>query len=173
MAKKTPLVPDSQGAWTTGLATAPVFIDGLTNRLHYLIVAVNNSSDKYRAVVIGRFGQDCFKVKFYGSFEEWGFTEASLEDKFKADDFLSRANESAGYERYMTTREGARRIVKALSQTRNVTVAPLSGIWEAFDIPFAERAEVSALAHPKRGGCRPSLPFKPVPMIDHQQLATA
>jgi hypothetical protein len=172
-AKKTPLVPEVQEDWTTGMSTGPVFIDGLTNPLHYLIVATFNSADKYRAVAIGRFGADYFKVKFYGSFEEWGFNESSLEDKFKAGEFLSRADEKAGYERYMTGKEGVRRIVKALGQTRNVTVANLDAIWKAFDIPFEERMEISKIAHPQRGGFRPLLPFKQVLLLDHMQSVAA
>jgi hypothetical protein len=155
----------AQGAWAAGLSSMPVFIDGLTHSLFYLIVAAKNSADKYQAVVIGKFGADTFK--FYGSFEEWGFTAASLEDKFGAEDILSRKGErAAGYERYFTNRRGVEAILKALGETRNVTVAPLAGIYKAYDIPYETRKEISLAAHPARGGYRPLLPFKSVPLLN-------
>jgi hypothetical protein len=160
-ADAAPLVKTPQAAWTTGLATGPVFIDGLSHSLFYLIVATKNSAEKYQVVAVGKFGPDSFKVKFYGCFEDWGFTKGSLEHKFRARSFLSRADEQAGYERYMTDRAGVAAIVHGLIATRGVTVAPVDGIMQAYDIPSHERAEISLSVHPERGGYRPRLPFTP------------
>lgn len=165
-AAAAPLVKTPQAAWTTGLATGPVFIDGLSHSLFYLIVATKNSADKYQVVAIGKFGPDEFKVKFYGCFEDWGFTKGSLQDKFRARSFLSRAGEqSAGYERYYTDRAGVAAIVQGLIATRGVTVAPVDGIMQAYDIPSSQRAEISLSVHPSRGGYRPRLPFTPPALL--------
>jgi hypothetical protein len=161
-----------QGDWATGLANMPVFIDGLTHKLFYLIVACKNSSDKYQAVVLGKFGPNQFKVKFYGNFEEWGFTEGSLREKFNANDFLYHG-ESIGYARYWTDRRGVDAILDALDHTRGVTVCPVSGVYQAFDIPAKIRAEVSLACHPLRGGHRPALPFFPKPLLEHNSTGAA
>lgn len=155
--------------WTTGLAQKPVFIDGLTHSLFYLIVASKNDSRDYQAVVIGMFSPEMFKVKMYGSFEDWGFTKSSLADKFRGSDFLSRAipddadeyneEEHLGYERYMTDAKGVVLLMKALSETRGVTVCPVKSLMEAYNMPYSERQEVHNLLQPFVGAVRPRLPF--------------
>jgi hypothetical protein len=161
MATKQKPVFAKQGVWAAGLADKPVFIDGLSHSLFYLIVAAKNSSDDYQAVVIGKFGPDSFKVKMYGSFEDWGFLPAGLQDKFNAREFLSRKGRGdAGYERYMTNRQGVMAILAALQQTRGVTVCPIPKIMPAYDLPMAERQAISSQLHPQREGRRPTLPFK-------------
>jgi hypothetical protein len=161
MAKAKKPLFEKQGAWAAGLSTHPVFIDGLSHELFYLIAATKTSADDYQAIVIGKFGQDSYKVKMYGKFEDWGFTKAGLEDKYDARDFLSRHKESAGYQRYYTSRKGVEKLLAALEQTRNVTVCPAEGVQSAFEMPRALRAKVASALHPTRGGKRPQLPFTP------------
>jgi hypothetical protein len=167
MANKKPLF-QKQGAWATGLATRPVFIDGLTHSLFYLIVGCKNSADSYQAVVVGRFAPDVFKIKFYGKFEDFGFTKSSISDKFGGSCFLDRSDkDDAGYQRYYTNRDGLAKILKALGETRGVTVAPLEQVLDAYNMPQPERAKIANQVHPARGGHRPTLPFKPVPVLQH------
>jgi hypothetical protein len=163
--KAAPLIPPEkdeirQGKWAAGLTVGPVFIDGLTSSLTYLIVACKESADEYQAVVIGKWGDECFKVKMYGCFEDWGFNKSSLMDKFRAEDFLNRNREGdAGYQRYFTDREGVRRIIHALGQTRGVLVAPFEKVFEAYNISFYDRQVISERVHPRLGGFRPESPF--------------
>jgi hypothetical protein len=160
VAKKKPVFAQS-GVWAAGLADKPVFIDGLTHKLFYLIVAAKTSSDDYQTVVIGKFGPDQFKVKMYGCFEDWGFLDAGLQDKFNARDFLSRKGRgAAGYERYMTDRAGVMKLMEALGQTRNVTICNPQKIMGAYDTTYAEREAITNQLHPSRGANRPRDVFK-------------
>jgi hypothetical protein len=167
--------------WGTGLSDKPVFIDGLSHELFYLIVASKNESRTYQAVVIGMFGSNEFKVKMYGTFEEWGFNTGSLADKFRAKHFLSRAipkdpaeydpEEHAGYERYMTDQEGVARLLKALTQTQGVTVCPVKEVMKAYNMPYEERKEVHNLLQPFHGGYIPLIPFKAPKLLNFNAVA--
>lgn len=171
----TPLCPtvQAQGAWASGLSTGPVFIDGLTHSLFYLIVAAKNSAESYQAVVVGKFNSDWFKVKFYGRFSDWGFNTASLADKFRAQGFLDRSDERAGYQRYMTDRQGVDLILAALLQTRNTTVAPVENVMDAFEVPHRVRKAITDRAQPNRiGHVKPVLPFTHIELLEVDDLDT-
>lgn len=162
-----PLFP-TQGKWAAGLSDYPVFIDGLSTTLFYLIVAAKNNADNYQAVVVGKWGEDEYKIKMYGTFEDWGFTQSSIAENFRGNYFRSRTGaDDAGYERYITDTEGVIAIMNALSQTRNVTVCPPDKLEAAFHTTILERKAIALALHPIRGGGRPQIPFSPPQVITH------
>jgi hypothetical protein len=150
--------PQQEGAnWLAGLREQPVWRDGLTSTLSYLIFAVRKNDERYTCVCAKAFGADCFKVKFYPDYAYWGMTVEQLKD-FGAESFLDRSGEyNAGYVRFMINRRGLSAIIAHLNSARGVTAIGPEPVLKA--IFSDEGKHTSRVVHQITGGGTPRTPW--------------
>jgi hypothetical protein len=136
-----------------GSRSKPVWRDGLTQPLHYLIVAVKNLADSYNCVAVGTCGKDRFKVKFYPNLAAWNLTETQLSDDFGCYNFLDRSG-GKGYVRCLVNTNDLEKLFARLATARNVAAVSFEQAMHV--IQTGEGKDDSPAVH-KRGSGIPSM----------------
>lgn len=149
--------------WLAGVNAEPVFRDGLTSNLTYLIFGVRNQDEIYTCVCARKFDENSYKVKFYPNYQHWGVTIDQLRD-IGAFSFLDRSQErNAGYIRFFLNRNGMVQLIALLQSLRGVTAIPSAEpVFQAYLTQNkGQRGRVQSIVHPFEGGGAPPLPFVP------------
>lgn len=137
------LASQTKPAVAVGLTTKPVYIDGLTSTLTYVILAVRES-ERYNCICLSHYGT----LKFYPNYEFWGLTAGSLHHMG-----LTRTYDRAPYQGvHGASTDGVK---KALQHVRDIcrgaAVVPDDLIYDALHAPLAARGE-SRKIHPAARG---------------------
>jgi len=135
-----------------GLSPTPVFIDGLSSTLSYVILAVKDRAP-YNCVVYGQS-----KIKFYPDAAFWGISDDRL---------YRRIDNYQGI--HGLTQQHVLDFLKILRGQRATYVAPVytSEDFELFNKSQEDRAQNSRRLHPSTGGGIP----EDLPVIEDLPLA--
>lgn len=132
-----------------GLREKPVWRDGLSSTMSYLIMGVKNKADQYNCVCARFFGHGhSIKVKFYPNLSFWGVSEEQLKQRFHADSFLYRPDQP--YMRCRMTEENLKNLLEFLANERGMVFAKPDMAIATLEAGYQPDTE-SEVAHPTRG----------------------
>lgn len=106
-----------------GLSANPVWRDGLTTCLTYLIVAVKQTAEEYNCVCIRDVGAQ-LKIKFYPDLGFWNLTNEQLRG-LGLGSYLHRDNL---YDRYYMSSADLPQVMNVIGGTRGAVVCPTEQI---------------------------------------------
>lgn len=139
--------------WVAGAIDTPVWRDGLSTSLSYMIVAVKALDEKYNCVCIRDLG-GYQKVKFYPDLSHWNITQQDLQD-MGCNNTLDRTGEgNAGYFRVTMNDQQVSTLMTRLAGTRNVVTVS----YDQYLKGKASKADdsKSRTLHPQSGGGTPA-----------------
>jgi len=146
---------DTLDVWTAGTNETPVWRDGLTTTLTYLLIAVKKKAEEYNCVCVRRLGQSLYKVKFYPSMDYWHLSEEKLSE-MGFQNYLSRKDTNQ-YERMTAdTHRSMERLTNHLEKLRQTNSVPAQKYFPI--LRTGEGQQTSVVLHPKRGGAAATNP---------------
>lgn len=149
----------SDRKWVAGAIGQPVWRDGLTSTLTYLIVAVEKEAGNYNCVCIRPFGNGQNKVKFYPGPQEFKMTKTDLIN-LGANSFLDRTGRgAAGYLRMFMDNQAVEKLLAQLGGQRGVQVVPFDLFEQAVAGKLDKDTALCRTLHPQDGGGTPTTPF--------------
>jgi hypothetical protein len=150
------MTKEEVAAWVADHRDTPVWRDGLTSTLTYLIVAVHRKFELYNCVCVRELGNGVYNVKFYPTFEQWGLTPERLTE-LGANEYTFLGRSEQGYERVHMDKNALERVLDRLQEARNVTAVTIDLAMLAFRSGAGRQDSVRI--HPQRGGKRATVPF--------------
>lgn len=152
------MTQEEQAKWLVGLRHEPVWRDGLSSSMSYLIFAVRKTDQLYNCVCARKLDVDDWKVKFYPDYAHWGVTLDQLKE-LGARSFRDRTGAGdSGYIRFHLNRRGLNSLITLLNGLRNVTAIPAQFVLPAYDTHAG--AQSSRVVHPITGGGTPRTPWQ-------------